>query len=83
MRDAARRAGTALVKQSYPEFHSLQEPLTLALTPTLTLTRYALSEGRFLPASCDGSRGGQVRPEERDEEAERLAGPQPSDGSDG
>ena len=57
--------------------------LTLALTLTLTLTRYALSEGRFLPASCDGSRGGQVRPEERDEEAERLAGPQPSDGSDG
>jgi len=46
---------------------------------------YALSEGSFLPASCDGSRGREVRPEERDEEdeeVERLAGPTPSDGSD-
>lgn len=43
---------------------------------------YALSEGSFLPASCDGSRGREVSPEERDEEAERLAGPTPSDGSD-
>ena len=46
---------------------------------------YALSEGSFLPASCDGSRGREVRPEERDEEdaeVARLAGPTPSDGSD-
>ena len=50
----------------------------LLCAPGITLViggavMYALSEGNFLPAGC-GHRGKEVSPE-RDEEAERLAGP--------